>query len=237
MLWSSLFRVALPEPSDVAATITRPNLMPVPRPMSRLALGLLLALLLGGCATVRTTDPQRTATEQMLLSHAADRAIQQLSTASLQDRTVYVDTRYFASIDDSYVVGELRAHLLEHGVRLQRQREEAEVVLEVRTGGIGIDKYNYLLGLPPIFLPAGDEVGGVEMGNGTVITPELALIKRIRQLGYASVGFVAYWRDTGELVASSGPFVGRTRREDWWFFGWGPKTSGDIPTAEAPETD
>jgi hypothetical protein len=193
------------------------------------------AVLLGGCATVRTTDPSRTATEQMLLSKAAEQAVQQLSTTPLHDRHVYLDTQYYDSVDSAYVVGELRAHLLEHGVRMADSRDKAKVVVEVRSGGVGIDRYNYLLGIPPIFLPAGDSVSGVDVNTGTVITPELALIKRIRQLGYASVAFVAYWKDTGEVLASSGPFVGRTRREDWWFFGMGPKINGNIPTTETIE--
>jgi hypothetical protein len=207
-----------------------------PRPLGRVALLLLAAVvLLGGCATVRTTDPNRTATEQMLLSKAAEKAVQQLSTAPLHDREVYVNTEYYDSIDSSYVLGELRAHLLEHGVRLAQSEEDANVIVEVRSGGIGIDRYNYLLGIPPIFVPAGDNVGGVNVNSGTLVTPELALIKRIRQLGYASVAFVAYWKDTGEVLASSGPFVGRTRREDWWFFGIGPRTSGNIPPAEGTD--
>ena len=202
-----------------------------------LTLACALALLaLGGCATVRTTDPPRTATEQMLLSNAAAEAVDQLSTSGLHDRPVYVDTSYFASVDQPFVIGELRSHLLENGVRLVPTREAARVVLEVRSGGVGIDRYNYLLGLPQIFLPASDDIGGVDTGgSGTVITPELALIKRIRQIGFASVAFVAYWEDTGEMLASSGPYVGRTRREDWWFFGVGPNTNGNIPPAQQTE--
>ena len=63
-------------------------------------------------------------------------------------------------------------------------------------------------------------------------TPELAIVKTTRQRGYAAVAFVAYWNDTGELVANSGPFIGRTEREDFWFFGLGPRTVGTIPPAE-----
>ena len=37
---------------------------------------------------------------------------------------------------------------------------------------------------------------------------------------------------SGELVDSSGPFVGRTLREDWWILGFGPRTIGDIPPAQ-----
>jgi len=50
------------------------------------------------------------------------------------------------------------------------------------------------------------------------------------------VAYIAYWADSGEVVAASGPFVGRTIRDDYWFFGYGPRTIGNIPPAQpAPE--
>jgi hypothetical protein len=48
------------------------------------------------------------------------------------------------------------------------------------------------------------------------------------------VAFVAYRADTGEYVTSSGPYIGRTIRDDFWLFGLGPRTVGNIPTTEAP---
>ena len=54
-------------------------------------------------------------------------------------------------------------------------------------------------------------------------------MKSTKQRGFASVAFVAFWNDTGELIATSGPFIGRTFRDDFWFFGIGPRTVGDIP--------
>ena len=114
---------------------------------------------------------------------------------------------------------------------MAEKREAAQIVLEVRSGGIGIDRLEYLLGIPSIYVSG--ELGGDETGtNVPVATPELAIIKNTKQLGFASAAFVAYWADTGELVSSSGPFIGRTMREDWWFLGFGPRTIGDIPPAE-----
>ncbi|MFA9477703.1 DUF6655 family protein [Phycisphaerales bacterium AB-hyl4] len=198
---------------------------------------LLLVLIgptLGGCAAVRVTDPPRTATEQFLLSEAASRAVQQLSAAALRDRQVYIEDRFFASIDKPLVIGELRSHLLLNGVRLAESREEGQIVLEVRTHGVGVDRYDYLLGLPPVLIPAGG-TGVDEVATGSIVTPELAILKNTRQRSFASVAFVAYWGDTGEVVASSGPFLGQAEREDWWFFGVGPRTTGDIPPVEPEE--
>ena len=201
--------------------------------MTLILLAGLLVPMLGGCATVRVTNPQRTATEQFLLSESAAKAVEQLSAKPLRDRLVYVSEAYFEAVDGAGILGELRAHLLSNGVRLTNDRDEAQIILEVRSRAVGIDRYDYLLGLPPILIPA-DEGGDSALGaySATLITPEIALLKRIRQRGYASIAYVAYWKDTGEWVYSSGPFVGRTEREDWWYFGIGPSTSGNVPPAE-----
>lgn len=193
---------------------------------------ILLLLPAGGCATVRVTDPSRTATEQFLLSGAASEAVNQLSTDQLavpllRDRLVFMDLTYFQSTtpEHPFMLGELRAKLLLAGVRLTSNREKADIVLEVRSGGLGIDRYEYLLGVPAFYVP--------QVGSATEVpltTPELAIVKTIRQRGFASVSYVAYWNDTGEIVGQSGPFIGRTFRDDLWFFGFGPRTDGDIPT-------
>jgi len=188
----------------------------------------------GGCASARTTDPARTATEQFLLSQAAGEAVAQLSFDPLRGRRVYVDSTFFAASEQQFVLGELRARLLLSGVELMPTREEAEIVMEVRSGGVGIDRYDYLLGIPALqFSGFGDGTGAA--GNIPLVTPELAIIKRIEQRGVASVAYVAYWRETGEVVANSGPFIGRTLRDDFWFFGIGPRSIGDIPPIEPPE--
>ncbi|MBV8782499.1 MAG: hypothetical protein JO353_13970 [Phycisphaerae bacterium] len=195
-------------------------------------------LIVAGCATIRVTDTPRTATEQFLESEAITKCVSQLATDSLRDRKVFVDYSYLANFtttqptdnqEQAFLVGELRAKLLLSGVRLVEKREQAQVVIEVRSGGIGVDRYDYLLGLPQTTLGS---VPGQSTAGSLAITPEIAILKTIKQKGYAGVTVVAYWADTGELLASSGPFVGVTRREDFWFFGFGPRTTGDIPPAQ-----
>lgn len=186
---------------------------------------LLLMLAAGGCSSIRVTDPPRTATEQFLLSTAAAEAVGQLTFDSLRGRAVFVDTAYFAASEERFVLGELRARLLLAGVQLVSERDDAAVVLEVRSGGVGIDRKDFLLGIPSLLLTTEAE--------GTVglpfQTPEIAFLKNLEQYGIASVAFVAYWRETGEVVASSGPYIGVSMRDDWWIFGFGPNSVGDIP--------
>ncbi|MFG0294222.1 MAG: DUF6655 family protein [Phycisphaerales bacterium JB050] len=185
-----------------------------------------------GCtSSIRVTDPARTATEQFLLSQAAALAVSQLSIENLRGRRVFVDDQYFAAAESAFVLGELRHRLLMGGVQLMPERLTAQIILEVRSGGVGIDRSDYLLGLPSLVLSAGDDGDNTSVST-PVSTPELALLKNTNQVGVASVAFVAYWADTGEVVASSGPFIGRTTRDDWWIFGFGPRTVGNIPTTD-----
>jgi len=194
---------------------------------------LLVALSCASCATIRVTDPARSATEQFLISIAATRAIDQLSATALRDRKVFIDSTYLfagvASNDQSFLLGELRSKLLANGVRVVNNREDAQVIMEVRSGALSVDRIEYLLGIPATYLTS--QTTGTP-NNLPLATPELSIVKDTKQEGYASVAFVAYWNDTGELIASSGPFVGRTLREDFWFLGLGPRTVGNIPPAQ-----
>jgi hypothetical protein len=200
--------------------------------LSTLLLLITTALMSGGCATIRTTDPPRTATEQFLLSGAASRAVEQLSHEALRDRKVFLDTSYLGGggQEHTFLVGELRAKLLLGGVRLVTKREEAQIIMELRSGGLGIDRLEFLLGIPAIYVS--QATANLQTGGLPLATPELAIIKSTKQRGFASVAYVAYWADTSEVLASSGPFIGRTYREDWWLFGTGPRTVGNIPPAQ-----
>jgi hypothetical protein len=204
---------------------------------------------LTGCATIRVTDPYRTATEQFLMSQAVSRAVSQLNVDALRDRKVYIETGYFTgaekvnvngedrqrlftSPEQAFATGELRERLLLAGAKLVTERKGSDIVLEVRSAGIGVDRLENLIGVPAgVFTSA---TGSTGPGGVPITTPEIALYKNTRQRGFASVSFVAYRTDSGEYVTSSGPYIGRTIRDDFWLFGAGPRTVGNVPTTEQP---
>ena len=221
--------------------------------MPKLGHALLLAACLAGpgFASIRVTDPPRTADEEFLLSQAAERAVAQLSVDAMRDRSVWVETGFLISttqpfdrsflvgevrqpsFEDVFLIAELRAKLLKSGVRIAPTKAQAQVIVEVRSGALSINREEFLLGVPATAVPS--SLGGSSSSSNATVavaTPELDVVKRTTQRGYASVAFVAYWADTGELLALSGPFIGRTRRQDYWFFGVGPQTVGDIPPAQ-----
>lgn len=218
------------------------------RGILRFALLLGCCALVGGCATVRVTDPTRTATEQFLISGSIQDSIAGLSMDGLRDQLVFVESAYLTgdipatqqagqiidrsrpSQDYLFLLGELRARLLREGVRLTDHRDAATVVVEVRSGGVGIDRYDFLLGLPSVAASNVSGSGGLQ--GVPFLIPELAILKSTRQRAFSSAAIVAYRAKTGELVAQSGPFVGKRLRADYWIFGTGPNTVGDIAPAE-----
>jgi hypothetical protein len=214
-----------------------------------LAILILLSFCGPGCATIRVTDPPRTATEQFLMSQAVSSALEQLHLEGLRDRKIWLETGYFTGAESVIVNGEvrqrlfttpeqafaaaeLRERLLTAGARLVQDKKEADVIVEMRSGGIGIDRLENLIGLPALALSSAMTGSSA---NIPFSTPELALYKNTRQRGFASISIVAYRAATGELLTSSGPYIGRTIRDDFWIFGAGPRTVGNIPTTQSPK--
>jgi hypothetical protein len=203
-----------------------------------------------GCATIRVTDSAQTADQQFLLTEAAVKAVSQLTFDPLRGRSVWVVSDYAfsttqpfdqafltnevrsPSFESSFLIGEVRARLLQSGARLAPTRDDAEVVLEVRTGALAINRIDFLLGINALSLP---QING---SNGSTSIPaistasSLALYQNIKQDGFASVSLVAYWRKTGELLNISGPFIGHTRRWDYLLFGYALPPNGNIPPTQ-----
>lgn len=195
-------------------------------PVALLMLALVLAV--AGCTTTRHTSPSRTATEQLLISTAADRAARDVALKMPTGARVYVDASYFEGVDGRYAIGVLRAELLKQGVRLMDQRSEADVIVELRAGALSIDEEKSLLGIPEVPIPfAGD-----------LALPEIALFKRDTQRGVAKFAAIAYDAVDGRLIAMSEPQFGYAHETDWivlLFFAW--TTSDAIPAGEEDEAD
>jgi len=198
--------------------------------MAGLLVGAVLCLC--GCTETRLTDPPHTATELYLLSTAVEHAIKPLDAEKLRGRTVYIDESYLTQSNHKYLAASARAKLLQEGAAVTDERSEAEVIVELRTPGVSIDRTEFTLGIPA--LPLGTVAAAAGAPPTALTTPELALLKNRKQDATAGVAYVAYWADTGEIIDASGPHIGRSYREDWWFFGV-RNTVSDIPPAEPAE--
>src|SRR5215212_11294074 len=66
----------------------------------------LLGLSLAGCGTTRQTDTNRTATEQLLVSDAIDRALQSQNLQALSGQSVFFDESKLSDVvDKNYLTG------------------------------------------------------------------------------------------------------------------------------------
>ena len=120
-----------------------------------------------GCTTSHITVPARAGIEQLLLSTAADNALKGVEIPQVAGEKVFLVETYVDSYDKHYVIGSIRALLSENGALLQNNLNDANVIIEARVGGLGMDASESLVGMPSLPIPI-PSVGSIE-------TPELAL--------------------------------------------------------------
>jgi hypothetical protein len=176
-----------------------------------------VALPAAGCASSRTSNTARTATEQMLLSSAIDRALANVSFEQLRSQKVFLDDKYLDSVDKGYLLGTLRHRALAAGALLASSADKADVVVEVRSGGIGTDSEDSFIGIPSIGVP-----------GMAISIPDIKLVSRNTQLGSAKVGLIAYDPKTGAAVGLGGQSSAISKNDNLFVFGVGPFRSGVI---------
>jgi len=184
-----------------------------------------MALAIAGCGTTRSSDTNRTATEQLLISNAIDRAVQSVDLKTLSGQSVFLDdSRLSEVVDRNYLISTLRQHLLANGCRLRDQRDQADFIVEVRAGAVGTDRNDLLFGVPSTNVP---QIMPVQPVPGAVI-PEIPIAKRRDQKGIAKIGVFAYHRETGTPVWQSGLVHQESSSNDVWILGAGPFQRGSI---------
>ena len=199
--------------------------------MSRLYFQIVLAaavatsgLSLVGCGTTRSTDTSRTATEQLLISDAIDRAVQEVNVQSLAGQTVFLDdSRLGDVVDRNYLVSTLRQHLLANGCLLRDQKDQADFVVEARAGAVGTDRNDLLFGVPSMNVPQ-----ILPMQPTPAAIPEIPIAKRKDQRGIVKLAVFAYHRETGTPVWQSGLVHQESSANDVWILGAGPFQRGTI---------
>jgi len=200
--------------------------MPHPNPVNQRRAGppplaaLAVLMAVAGCGTTRMSDSKRTATEQLLVSEAVERAVMRIDMRPLAGYSVYLETTSMDEVDDAkYLNSSLRHQLLASGCRLAEKREDANIVIEARAGTIGTDRNEVVLGVPSTSITV--------KGNQTA-TPELAVAKRSEQRGVVKVSLCAYDRQSGRAVWQSGVENVSSHARDRWYFGAGPYQDGEI---------
>jgi hypothetical protein len=188
---------------------------------------LIVATLSLGCGTTNWSDTARTATEQLLITDAMDRAISQIDFEILAGKEVYFDPQFLkGTTDENYLVSTLRQHLMASGVILKDKKEDAIYIVEARVGANGTDRHSLLFGIPAVNLPM-TAFPGVPVGTPSAL-PEIALAKDTNQKAVSKVAVFAYNRLTGTPVWQSGVARSMSDAKAKWVLGAGPFQKGTI---------
>jgi hypothetical protein len=172
--------------------------------------------LLSGCSTSSSSNTARTAKEQLLISNAVDQALETVDFSSFYGQKVFFDEKYLDGVDKTYVIGSVRHRLLLNGATLASKTDDADVVLEARSGGIGTDSTETFYGIPEVVLP------------GMLTLPELKAATRNSQRGTAKLAFVAYDAKTNSVLGSGGTSLAVSDYNDWNVLGVGPFKTGTV---------
>lgn len=204
-----------------------PRLTEAKRVRSRALCALLLiTALCTGCGTTRISDTLRTGTEQLLLSNAVERAVNDMDFSVLQGKDVYFDPQYLKGVsDEGYIISTIRQRLLAEGAYLKGTRDEATYVVEARAGTVGTNRQDVLIGVPQVTLPTGALTPGVPSA-----IPEIPLAKKTQQRGIVKLAAFAYNQQTGQAVWQSGTYPIIADARDTWILGTGPFQRGSIYT-------
>jgi hypothetical protein len=192
-----------------------------------------------GCGTTKSF----TATEQLLLSDAIDSTITKIDFRPLSNQKIYLDTKYSEAagkpttggaidgklVNADYVISAVRQQLLAAGCMLVDKRDDAELIVEMRTGALGSDSHSVIYGLPATNIGA---TTGLIAGTPAIpAIPELALAKKDQRSAAAKIALFAYDRVTLEPFWQSGIAQAGSNARDTFFMGIGPFQSGTIYAA------
>jgi hypothetical protein len=185
------------------------------------------AISLSGCASIKKSDTSRTGLEQLLISSAADKALEKFDYRPIAGAKVFVDPQYLDCVDKQYVMMRLHQHLLANQCTLVPKSEESDVVVEIASGGVGTDRNDLFVGIPEIPLPP----------PSPIAVPKIAFYERNRSMGTAKLALVAYDTKTKQPVINSGYAMARADHRDWQVLGLGGQQSGSVQRELVAQTD
>lgn len=184
--------------------------------------GLLLSVLFlamtPGCATLKESDTSRTGLEQLLISSAADRALDRVNFQPISGAKVFVEAKLLDCVDKNYVILALEQRLMRNQCTLVEKAEDSDVTVAVASGGVGTDRQDLFVGVPEIPLAP----------PSPVMIPKLTIFNRTRAMGTAKLAVVAYESKSRRPIINEGYSLARADHKNWNILGVGGIQSGTV---------
>jgi hypothetical protein len=159
-------------------------------------------LVIAACASTTESNTGRTGTEQLLLTRAAERAVEGLILPIPPGSRVFVDDAYFRGDSTAYSVSAIRAALSDSGYALASSKADADAVFEIRAGALAIDQMRRVFGLPDMRVPINENLNVVSI-------PELSIYSRRDRTGVAEFSGFLYNPRNGAPLGAVLPMTGR----------------------------
>ncbi len=148
-----------------------------------LAAGTAFSCLLNGCSTPWTTNTQRNAIEQLLLSDVIERGIAAADFRPYAGKKAYLDNTYLEpQTDKAYLLGVLAMKLAQDGLILTEEAKEAELLIQPLCGVLATDYDKILIGTPSLPVP-------VPNTGISLVIPEISLFQKYARYGYGRFAF------------------------------------------------
>jgi hypothetical protein len=162
------------------------------------------SLLATACASTTESNIGRTATEQLLLARASDKAVEGLSLPLPTAASIFVDDSYFQGEGTRYAISAIRAALSDAGYRLARNKDESDAVFEVRAGALSLEQTRRVFGSPEMRIPINETLNVVSL-------PELSVYSNRDRVGVAEFSGFLYEAKTGAPLGAVLPMIGQYR--------------------------
>ncbi len=170
----------------------------------------------GGCSSTKQSNTARTATEQLLISNAVDQSLDKIDFSPLSGSNVFVEEKYIDCVDKGYIIGSIRHKLLQAGAILAAKAEEADAIMEVRSGAVGTDVTSSYMGIPGFSAP------------GMIGIPDIKLATRDSQMAVAKIGIVVYSAKSRRELGEGGVSMAKADDTNTYFMGFGPHQTGTL---------
>jgi len=166
---------------------------------------------------MKTSTTARTGAEPLLISNSVDQALNKVDWTPFHGKSVFVEEKYIECVDKAYVIGSIRHRVATAGAKLAPAADKSDIVLEVRSGGVGTDISDAFVGIPAVTVP------------GFLTLPDIRFVTHQLETGTAKIGLIAYDAKTRKVLGDGGMSLAKSDNSNWYVFGTGPYQTGTIP--------
>ncbi|MEQ1828818.1 MAG: DUF6655 family protein [Pirellula sp.] len=178
--------------------------------------GVVCLIAVFGCASMKESDTSRTGLEQLLISNAVDQTLAKIDFSPVSGAKVFLKSDLLDCVDKNYVLLSTKSKLLSNRCTLMDKADDADVVMEIASGGVGTDRTDLQVGSPEIPLGL--------MGS----IPKVTVYERKKAMGTAKLSIIAIDNKSKQPVLNSGFSLARSDHQHWTLMGAGPVLSGSV---------